>query len=62
MRTREKARIVRDFYRGMSVVELAGKYVHLFMDAPGAWAGVCLAIEKILREDAKGVDTTTTIN
>jgi hypothetical protein len=53
MRTRDKKRIARDFYRGMSVVELAKKYVHLFSKTPGGWGGVCLAIEKILREAYK---------
>jgi hypothetical protein len=52
MRTREKARIVRDFYRGMSVRELAGKYAQLF-GIFGTWEQYEAAIEKILREDAK---------
>jgi len=52
MRTREKARIVRDFYRGMSVASLARKYARLF-GILGTWEQCEAAIEKILREDAK---------
>jgi hypothetical protein len=61
MRTRDKKRIVRDFYRGMSVASLARKYARLF-GVFGTWEQYEAAIEKILREDAKDVDTTTPIN
>jgi hypothetical protein len=53
MRTREKARIVRDFERGDSVIRLALRYIRFFPHIEGGWDAVCLEIEKILREAYK---------